>query len=384
MTSINTIFMKSNLYSRIVVAVVIAGLLAACSAASPDDKKERLAKLKTQQADLAKEIAKLEGEVSSSPDSAANVRSKEVAITALAPRKFEHYVQTQGRVEAEENIQVSAKSPGVITQVYVNEGDQVSKGQVLAQIDNSIVLRSIESAKTQLELATSVFQRQKNLWDQKIGTEVQFLQSKTQKESLEKQIATLNEQNEMTKIKAPINGTVDNITVKVGENIAPGMPAVRVINGNNLKLKANISEAYVNSVKKGNKVVVSFPDQNREVTASVSFVGRNIDLLSRTFMIEVKLPSAADLRPNMTATARIIFRSDDNSIVIPVNVIQDINKEKVVYVAETEGNKTVAKRKVITVEGVFGGAAQVKGLNAGEKLITVGFQGLNDGDFVKI
>jgi membrane fusion protein (multidrug efflux system) len=385
MTSINTLFMKPNLYSRLVVAVVIAGLLAACSAASPDDKKERLEKLKTQQADLAKEIAKLESEISkSNPDSTANVKSKEVAVTTLAPRKFDHYIQTQGRVEAEENIQVSAKSPGVITQVYVNEGDQVSKGQVLAQIDNSIVLRSIESAKTQLELATSVYERQKNLWDQKIGTEVQFLQAKTQKESLEKQIATLNEQNEMTKIKAPINGTVDNITVKVGENIAPGMPAVRVINGNNLKLKANISEAYVNSIKKGDKVVVSFPDQNREITTSISFVGRNIDLLSRTFMIEVKLPSAADLRPNMTATAKVIFRTEPSAIVIPVNVIQEINNEKVVYVSEPKGKQTVARRKVVTVEGVYGNQAQVKGLNTGDKLITVGYQGLNDGDFVKI
>jgi membrane fusion protein (multidrug efflux system) len=385
MTSINTLFMKSNLYTRLVVAVVIAGLLAACSAASPDDKKDRLEKLKTQQADLVKEIAKLESEISkSNPDSTANVKSKEVAVTELAPRKFDHYIQTQGRVEAEENIQVSAKSPGVITQVYVNEGDQVSKGQVLAQIDNSITQRNIEGLKTQLELATSVYERQKNLWDQKIGTEVQFLQAKTQKESLEKQIAMLNEQNEMSKIKAPISGTVDNITVKVGENIAPGMPAVRVINGNNLKLKANISEAYVNSIKKGNKVVVSFPDQNREVTASISFVGRNIDLLSRTFMIEVKLPSAADLRPNMTATAKVIFRSEPSAIVIPVNVIQEINNEKVVYVSEAKDKQTVARRKVVTVEGVYGNQAQVKGLNPGDKLITVGYQGLNDGDFVKI
>jgi membrane fusion protein (multidrug efflux system) len=385
MTSINTLFMKSNLYTRLVVAVVIAGLLAACSAASPDDKKDRLEKLKTQQADLVKEIAKLESEISkSNPDSTANVKSKEVAVTELAPRKFDHYIQTQGRVEAEENIQVSAKSPGVITQVYVNEGDQVSKGQVLAQIDNSITQRNIEGLKTQLELATSVYERQKNLWDQKIGTEVQFLQAKTQKESLEKQIAMLNEQNEMSKIKAPISGTVDNITVKVGENIAPGMPAVRVINGNNLKLKANISEAYVNSIKKGNKVVVSFPDQNREVTASISFVGRNIDLLSRTFMIEVKLPSAADLRPNMTATAKVIFRTEPSAIVIPVNVIQEINNEKVVYVSEAKGKQTVARRKVVTVEGIYGNQAQVKGLSTGDKLITVGYQGLNDGDFVKI
>jgi RND family efflux transporter MFP subunit len=377
--------MKSNLYTRITVAVVIAGLLAACSAASPDDKKDRLEKLKTQQADLAKEIVKLESEISkNNPDSTANVKSKEVAVTALAPRKFDHYVQTQGRVEAEENIQVSAKAPGVITQLYVSEGDQVSKGQVLAQIDNSLTQRNIEGLKTQLELATSVYDRQKNLWDQKIGTEVQFLQAKSQKEGLERQIATLNEQNEMSKIKAPINGTIDNITLKVGENIAPGMPAVRIINTNNLKLKASISEAYVTSIKKGNKVVVLFPEQNKEISAVVTFVGKNIDLLSRTFNIEVKLPSSADLRPNMTATARIIFLTAPSAIVIPVNVIQDINNEKVVYVAEAKDKQTVARRRVVTVDGVYGNQAQVKGLKASDKLITVGYQGLNDGDFVKI
>jgi membrane fusion protein (multidrug efflux system) len=386
MTANKSSFMKSIFYNRLVVAVVIAGLLAACSAASPDDdKKARLEKLKTQQSDLASEITKLETEIAAeNPDSTANVKSKEIAVVELTTRKFDHYVQTQGAVESENDILVSAKSMGVITQVYVNEGDQVSKGQTLAQIDNSIMVRSIESMKSQLELATSVYDRQKNLWDQKIGTEVQFIQAKTTKESLEKQVAGLQEQNENTKIKSPITGTVDQVMVKIGENISPGMPALRVVNTSDLKLIASVSEAYVTNIKKGNKVIVNIPELGKEIQAQVSFVGRTIDPLSRTFNVEVKLPSEANLRPNMTATVKVVFRTESSAMVIPVNVVQDINNEKVVYISEAKGKQTVARRKVVTVEGVFGGQAQVKGLNPGDKLITVGYQGLNDGDFVKI
>jgi RND family efflux transporter MFP subunit len=386
MTANKSLFMKSIFYNRLIVAVVIAGLLAACSAASPDDdKKARLEKLKTQQTDLASEIVKLETEIAAeNPDSTANVKSKEVAVVELTTRKFDHFFQTQGKVESENDILVSAKSMGVITQVYVNEGDQVSKGQTLAQIDNSIIVSSIESMKSQLELATSVYDRQKNLWDQKIGTEVQFLQAKTGKESLERQLDALKEQNENTKIKSPITGSVDQVVVKVGENIAPGMPALRVVNTSNLKLIASVSEAYVTDIKKGNKVLINIPELKKEIQAQVSFVGRTIDPLSRTFNVEVKLPSEANLRPNMTATVKVVFRTESSAVVIPVNVVQDINNEKVVYVSEAKGKQTVARRKVVTVEGVFGGQAQVKGLNPGDKLITVGYQGLNDGDFVKI
>jgi membrane fusion protein, multidrug efflux system len=386
MTAIKSLYMKPTLYYRLAVAFVVAGLLAACSAASPeDDKKARLEKLKTEQANLTKEIQKLEGEIAKeNPDAEANVKAKEVAITELAPRKFDHFVQTQGRVESENNTLVSAKTMGVVTQVYVTEGAQVTKGQVLAQIDNSVMVRSIESMKSQLELAAAVYERQKNLWDQKIGTEVQFLQAKTNKESLEKQIASLQEQNEMSRIKSPISGVVDDVTVKAGENIAPGMPAFRVVNAADLKLLASISEAYVTDIKKGNKVIVIIPELKKEIEARVTFVGRTIDLMSRTFNVEVNLPSQADLRPNMTATAKVIFRTEPSTLVVPVNVIQEINGEKIVYVAEAKGKQTIATRKVVTVDGVYGSLAQVKGLNAGDKLITVGFQGLNDGEFVKI
>lgn len=375
--------MKPTKYTQYVLGFALAVLLAACG---ETDKQAQLAQLKTQQAELAKQIAQLEQEIKAAGgggDSLA-VRTKDVAVVEVKPRAFDHYVQTQGLVESEDNILVSAKGMGVITQVFVKEGQQVSKGQTLAQIDNSVLVRNIEGMKSQLELATSVYERQKNLWDQKIGTEVQFLQAKTSKEGLEKQLAALQEQNDQTRIKSPISGIVDRVNVKVGENIAPGVPAALVTNNSNLKISANISEAYVAEVKKGNKITVVFPDIKKEMKATVTFVGRNIDPLSRTFALEAELPSSPDLRPNMTALIKVIYESYPSAIVVPVNTVQSIKGEKIVYTAETKGNKTVVKKNAVTVFGVFDGLAQVEGLQAGDKVISAGFQGLSEGQFVTI
>lgn len=377
--------MKLNMYTRITFAVILAAFLAACSATSADERKERLEKLKEQQASITKEIQKLESEIAAeNPDSLANVRTKDVGVSELSTQKFDHYVQTQGHIESDNNVMVSAEAMGVIQNVFVTEGQQVSKGQTLAQIDNSVIQRNIESMEAQLELATSVYERQKNLWDQKIGTEVQYLQAKTGKESLEKQIASLREQNDKTRIKAPISGTVDEIFMNAGETAAPGMPAVRVVNTSDLKIQARVSEAYITQIKRGDKVLVNISELKKDMEAKVTFVSKTIDLLSRTFNVEVALPSNPELRPNMTATVKVVFESNPSAIVVPINVIQEINGEKVVYVAEEKGRQTVAARKVVTVEGVYGNLAEVKGLSAGAKLITVGYQGLNDGDYIKL
>lgn len=378
---------SSRFFTHISVVLIAAVFLASCSATSADeDKKVRLQKLKDQQTAITKEIQKLEAEIASqNPDSTSTaVRAKDVAVSELKLQRFDHYVQTQGHIESENNVVVSAESMGVIEQVFVTEGQRVSKGQTLAQIDNSIIARNIESMEAQLELATSVYERQKNLWDQKIGTEVQFLQAKTNMESLEKQIASLREQNEKTRIKSPLTGTVDAVVIRVGESISPGMPAVRVVNNNDLEIQAQVSEAYVTKIKTGNKALVNVSGLGKELEAKVTFVGRTIDRLSRTFPVEVQLPSHPDLRPNMTATVRIVFNSEPSAIAIPVNLIQEINDEKVVYIAEERGNHFVATRKVVTVEGVYGNLARVNGLNAGDKIVTVGYQGLNDGDYIKI
>lgn len=380
----NNLTMKSTIYNRL-FAIALAGLLVACSATSSGDKQEQLKKLKTERDELAKKITALEEEIAkTSPDSTKKVRTKDVMVTEVVAKKFEYFVSTQGGVEAEENINVSAKSPGTITQVYVTEGQTVSKGQVLAQLDNSVIKANIDAMKAQLQLATTVYERQKNLWEQKIGSEVQFLKTKTDKEALEKQLSATLEQEDMTKIKAPISGTVDAVIAKVGEAAAPGQPAFRVVNSSNLKIKANVSEAYVTDIKKGNKVVVTIPELKKDINATVTFVGKTIDQNSRTFVVEIKLPALADLRPNMTGVVKVIFNSVPSAIVVPINAVQEVNNQKVVFVAEQDGKQMIARKKVITVEAVYGNEAEVKGLNAGDRVITFGYQGLNDGQAISI
>jgi membrane fusion protein, multidrug efflux system len=377
--------MKSTIYKALLI-IAAAVVFSACGSSDAGDKDSQLQKLKAEQASLAKQIATLEKEMSSSTSSdTIAVRAKEVTATEIVTKPFNHYIQTQGKVEAEDNILVSAKSMGVITQVYVKEGQIVARGQVLAQIDNTVMVRSIESMKAQMDFATTVYERQKNLWDQKIGTEVQFLQAKTNKESLEKQLASLTEQNEMTKIKAPVNGTVDDVFVKVGENIAPGMPAARVVNTNNLTLKANVSESYVTNVKTGNKVIVSIPELKKDIEARVTFVGKTIDPLSRTFVVEIKLPSYADLRPNMSGVVKVVYYSETAALTVPVNVVQTVNDQKIVFVAEADGKSVVARKRVVEVVGVFDNLAHIrKGVVPGDKVITFGYQGLSDGQVIKL
>jgi len=374
--------MKTNIYSNIISAVVVAGLLASCGSGS---EKEQLVELKKQQTEIAKKIKALEAKVGKTGADSVKAKSKEVVAKELAPRKFDYFIQTQGAIESEENIQVSAKSAGVVSQVFVREGEMVTKGQVLAQIDNSLVARNIDELKASLELATTVYNRQKNLWDQKIGTEVQYLQAKNNKESIEKRIASVGEQNDMMRIKSPISGVVDEVTAKAGQNIAPGMPAVRVVNNSDLKVKAAVSESFVTSIKKGNKVIVTVPDLNKDFEAKVTFVGRNINQLSRTFIVEIDMPSNPELRPNMSANIKVIYDSYPSAIAVPINIVQDVNGEKIVYVVEAKGNQNIASRKVITIDGVYDSYARVvKGLNTGDKIITAGFQGLSDGQFIKL
>ncbi|HEY3429366.1 MAG TPA: efflux RND transporter periplasmic adaptor subunit [Cyclobacteriaceae bacterium] len=375
--------MKRTILTRISLAFVTAAFLAACSATSSDDKSKQLENLKTQQAEIAKQIAALEKEMPA--DTTLKVKAKEVVIAEVAIRKFDHYVQTQGLVDAEDNVMVSAKTPGLVTKVYVKEGQAVKKGQVMAQLDNAMILRNIEGLKSQVDLAKSVFERQQNLWNQKIGTEVQYLQAKANKENLEKQLASLEEQNDMTRIKSPISGTVDEVQAKEGEMASPQAPAFRVVNTSNLKLTAKVSEAYVTNIKNGNKTIVTIPELNKDVEARVTFVGRTIDPLTRTFNVEVKLPSYADLRPNMTGVIKVVYFTEPNAVTVPVNVVQTMNNEKVVYVAETDGKNLVARKRVVTVEGVFDNLAQIKsGIKAGDKVITFGYQGLSDGEVVKM
>ena len=362
-----------NIMKNLIYLIAIV-FIAACG--KTKDKKAELAQLKKERAELDGKIAKLEAEVGTKPVQEAS----EVSVVELEPVTFKSFVEVQGKVDAQENVQVSAETPGVITAIYVKAGQQVSKGQVLAQLDDKVVRQNISSLQTQLELATTLYKRQKSLWDQKIGTEVQYLTAKTQKEGVEKQIAVLRSQLAMYKLKSPISGTVDLMELKLGQALNPGMPGLTVVNANNLKVKAEVAESYSGKVNTGDEVLVVFPDTQDSIVTRVTFASKVIDPASRSFDVEVKLPGRSRYRPNMLAVLKIVDYRSNDAITVPVNAIQKSESGEYVYVAE----KGKAKKVDISTDKVSEGKAQViAGLKAGEKVITLGFQNLNEGDLVK-
>jgi RND family efflux transporter MFP subunit len=371
-------------FTNLTFALAVAIIIASCSGAAKD-KQTQLNELTKQQKELADKIKKLEAEMKTEKPGSSTAKSKEVVAQEIKSSPFNYVIQTQGGVKAEENILISAKTPGIVTQVFVREGQSVTAGQVLAQVDNSLIVKGIEELKNGLELANTVFERQKSLWDQKIGTEIQYLTAKNNKESLEKRLSTMNEQNENSKIKSQISGTVEEVIAKAGENTAPGMPTFRIIGTHNLKVVAKISESFISQIKVGNKTTVAFMDQGRGFEGKVSFVGKNIDPLSRTFNVEILIPTGVDARPNMSCTIKIVFNTIPVALSVPINVVQTISNQKIVYVAEESQGKLVARKRVVEVGGIYNNAAEIKsGLKAGDKIIIFGYQGLNDGELVKI
>ncbi|GAB1404747.1 efflux RND transporter periplasmic adaptor subunit [Lentimicrobium sp.] len=358
-------------------------IAAACNKA--EDKQARLADLKKQRDELNIKIQSLEQELSGS-DSLANKKMTTVAITPAEQQVFDHYIEVQGKVDGEDNIAVSAQTPGLVTAVLVKEGDRVSKGQVLALTDNSVLKQQIENVKTQLSFATNLYKKQKALWDQEIGSEVQYLTSKNNKESLEANLAALNDQLEMTKIKSPINGTVEEVNLKVGQMASPGMPAVRVVNFSSAKVLADISETYAPKVKKGDKVIVYFPDFDKEIETKIHFTSKYINPVNRTFSTEVRLqPGYIEYRANMLAVVKINDYTNPSAFVIPVSLLKESSAGKYLYLAKQENGKLTARRTEVKTGRTYNGMAEVlSGLKQGDKIITTGYNNLVEGQLIKI
>lgn len=361
-------------------ALLIVMLMAACGSPSPE---EQLAKLKKEEATLKQKIAKLEKETNKSDT--AERKKKSVIVAAVQDTVFEHYIDVQGSIDARENVSVSAKMPGIVTAIYVKEGQAVKKGQALAQVDDQILRANVAELRTQMDLANTLFLKQQNLWNQKIGSEVQYLNAKNQKESLERKMATLNDQLAQTRIVSPINGTVDAVIVKLGDNAAPGSPAFHVVNGSNLRVLANVAEAYASKVKTGDQVVLDFPDIDKNLRTKIGFASKVIDQTSRTIKVEVPLQNDPDLRPNMIARMKIIDYVAPNAIVIPVNIIQYSLGKPYVIIAQKQNGNMIAKRREIEMGRTYNDKAEIKGgLKAGEQIVTIGYQGLNDNDLIQL
>ena len=374
---------KSPLHS-IVILTTLTIVLYACGSGS--DKHAELEKLKKEQATLKEKITALEAEIAQSDTSKNDEKSKLVAIKEMKPETFKHYIEIQAKVDGDEDVIVSPESMGNITSLQVQAGDRVVKGQLLATIDDRMIRQGVAEAQTQLDLATQVFNRQKNLWDQKIGSEIQFLQAKTNKEALEKRVASLQEQLEMTRIKSPINGTVDQVDIKIGQAVAPGMPAFRVVNLNALKVTGEVAESFISKVNRGNETIISIPDMGKEINTKLDYAGRAINTLNRTFNVEVRLsPKDGELHPNMVAVMKIVDYSAASTFVVPIAAIQKSSDGEYVFVAVQEGGRLVAKRKKVSAGMIYNGMIEVReGLAEGDQVVTAGFQSIIEGDPIRL
>jgi len=370
--------MKKFIYYSALIAFLVS-----CS--QNTDKKAELEKLKAQQEKLNMQIANLEAEIN--PEgSKAEQKAITVKVTPTVECVFNHYIQVQGTVDGDQNIAVSPQMAGIVTAVYVTEGSQVKKGQVLVDLDDRVMKQSLEEVNTQLSLATSIFEKQSALWEKKIGSEIQYLQSKNAKESLEQRVNTMKEQLKLAKIISPINGTVESVPLRVGQMASPGTPTstIRVINMNVAKISADVAETYANRIKDGNAVLVNFPDFEKDIEAKLNFTSRFIDPTNRTFRVECKISSKdAELRANMIAYIKIKDYTNEKAFCIPANYIQSNQDGKFIYIAKQNGNTWVAERRIVKTGMDYDGVIEVlEGLTAGENIITAGFQNLNPGEIV--
>jgi membrane fusion protein (multidrug efflux system) len=367
-----------------ITGTIVLFLIFSCSS----NKKEQLSKLKQQQIEINDKIKSLESSLSTDKKDTLNPEKfKFVGLKAVTSNPFDHFIRVQGKVDGDQNAAVFAEAPGTVSSKFADVGQKVVKGQVLAQIDDQQYRSQMQGLESQYKFASDLYDKQKRLWDQKIGSEVQYLQSKTNKESLEKQISSLKQQVDKFKIKSPIDGTIEECNIKVGGVVSPDprLAAYRVLAFKNLKVNAEVSEAYSAKVKTGDKLIVLFPDINKQYETKVDFVSKYINPVNRTFIIETKLlGDFTDLKANMTAIIQINDYHSDSSIQVPMNVIQTDQIDSYVYVVRSKDKYSAAMKQPVVVGNSYNGVAEIlKGLSVGDKVISVGYQELVDGEYIK-
>lgn len=385
--------MKRNLFAITLLAL----FLAACGNSKKDksgelnDKKAQLTKLKTQQKELNDKIAKLEGEIALLDTSSTKTANpKLVAIAPIGTDTFNHFIELQGLVDATNISYVAPPNGqgGVVTALYISQGQYVNRGQLLAKLDDQLIRQQIEPLRVQLATAQDTYNRMQNLYGQGIGSYQNLLQAKTQVESLQKQIGIIQKQAALMNVTAPTSGVIDQLNLRVGEMLSPqqnpAAPQIRIVNTNDLKITAEVPENYLGRVNVGSRVDIILPEQNnRTIQAVVNVAGKVINPNTRTFTIEARIPSNANLKPNQIAKVHIRDYGNANAITIPVNTLQNDETGKFVMVAVNEGGRLIARKRTVTIGELYQDQLEVKsGLQTGDQLITEGFQSLYDGQLI--
>jgi membrane fusion protein, multidrug efflux system len=384
------------MYKTLTVILSASLLLASCGSSTVQkegpvglqEKKARLDSLKSQQDRLGKEISALQAEIDKLDTASGNKgKAKLVALTTLAATSFTHYIDLQGNVDAVNTSWISPRGTGgVVTQLYVKQGDHVNQGQLLLKLDDAIQRQQLASDQTQLDYAKDLYQRRKNLWDEKIGTEVDLVNAKNQVDQAEARLKIDQQQLDFTNVYADIPGTVNVLNVKVGEAFSQVSQSLQIVNTDNLKVVVLVPEIYQERVRVGTPVKIDFPGlNNKEVMGTVAISGKVINADNRAFQVEIHIPNSSDIRANQVAIVKLQDYSANNVVTIPINTLQTDETGKYVLIGVQQQDKLVAHKKSITIGQAYGDKVQViSGLEFGDRLITDGFQGLYEGQLITI
>ncbi|MFT7589630.1 MAG: membrane fusion protein (multidrug efflux system) [Limisphaerales bacterium] len=381
--------MKTRIIFAYLAAFVGVAMISSCSSATEEQKIEKLeSKLRKQESAIRKsngkigafreQIAILGGDTIQTPEI--------VPITTMIVSKkdFEIFVDVPATVVSKDDVMVSSDLGGLIVRLLVDEGDYVSRGQLIAELDAQIVQSNIAEVEQSLSLAQIVFEKRQRLWDQKIGSEIEYLQAKNNVESLNKTIATLNTQLSKLNLRAPISGVIDAVMIESGEMAGPGMPVVRVVNLNRVQIKADVPEIYVGKVKKGDKVNVDISALGKTIEARVSNLGQTINVNNRTFSLEVEMSNPDKiLKPNLVGSIRIRENFIADQIVIPGRLVQSSFGDNFVYIVN-ESSKIAEKRMITVGEAANGEMVVLEGLEEGDILVDEGFRNVSDQTLISV
>jgi membrane fusion protein, multidrug efflux system len=376
---------------RISIAILFVGIIFLTSCGSSSTLEE----LKTQKSEIEGEIKALKNQLAELDeaikkiDTTSNDEKLElVTVIDLNPDVFNNYIEAQGKTYTENNVMVTTDMGGLVKGVFVDEGQFVNQGQTLIQLDNSIITSQMAELETAISLAREVFDKRQRLWNQNIGSEIEYLQAKNQYESLIDKKASANVQLSKTSIKAPISGYIDMIHVKLGEMAAPGMPACQIVNNTLMEVKIDLPEVYLGKVNKGDEILVELPAIEKEVKARVSAVGQTVNAYNRAFQVIASIDNKDNsIKPNMLVKAKFNNLTVSDAIVIPSNLLQESAQGYFVFTAVTDSitNEVVAMKKQIEVGDSYGGQIVViKGLNESDVIINEGFRNVLDGQLIKI
>ena len=300
---------------------------------------------------------------------------------------FTHYINIQGNVDTKQNLIIYPEYSGVLSQVYVKSGQKVNKGQILARIDDGGLSNQLAQMETQATLAKTTFERQKNLWDKKIGSEIQYLQAKTNYEAQMKAVAQMRAQLGKTIVKAPFSGVIDEVITEKGQVVGPGQQLMRIVNLSDMYVSANVPESFIGKIKNGAIVDVEVKSTGKTYKGKVRQIGNYINPNNRNFSIEVAVPNSDNLlRPNQVAVLKIEDYKKANAILVPESIVtENAVGEKIIYTVDTSGKEPKAIKKTIVVGLTSGANIEVKsGLNKGEQIIIEGARSVQNGDVVEI